>query len=229
MSAKYSNIRLSLKDKKKPVLCILAYWTADLSYRLFRYLDGDLFQIANNAADNEYLYLIFYVISDLLACLLLPIENKVQKAFHYEYSSTFKLLNMKNKLIFLGLFSLEVLARFSNFIFYKWFKFDRDDVSKKFSGDFIIFLNIGFTFIFYFIFYKDDFYRHKKCSTIFTMITFLFMLIFDIINMIFIKNYNLSNCFYYILITSIKGIAFPFVDTIARKMRLIIIHFLTFI
>ena len=50
------------------------------------------------------------------------------------------------------------------------------------------------------------------------MITFLFMLIFDIINMIFIKNYNLSNCFYYILITSIKGIAFPFVDTIAKKM-----------
>ena len=43
------------------------------------------------------------------------------------------------------------------------------------------------------------------------------MLIFDIINMIFIKNYNLSNCFYYILITSIKGIAFPFVDTMAKN------------
>ena len=140
------------------MISILAYWAADLSYRLFRYLDGDLFQIANNDADNEYLYLIFYVISDLLACLLLPIEKKVQKAFHYEYSSTFQILDMKNKLIFLGLFSLEVLARFSNYIFYKWLEFDRDDVSKKFFGDFIIFLNIGFRFIFYFIFNKDDFY-----------------------------------------------------------------------
>ena len=46
---------------------IIAYWVCELLFRLFMYIEWDYFQIVENDADNEYLYLLFLNIADLLS------------------------------------------------------------------------------------------------------------------------------------------------------------------
>ena len=46
---------------------IVAYWVCELFFRLFMYIEWDYFQIVKNDADNEYLYVLFLNISDLLS------------------------------------------------------------------------------------------------------------------------------------------------------------------
>ena len=46
---------------------IIAYWVCELLFRLFMYIEWDYFQIVENDADNEYLYILFLNIADLLS------------------------------------------------------------------------------------------------------------------------------------------------------------------
>ena len=46
---------------------IIAYWVCELSFRLFMYIEWDYSQIVENDADNEYYYVIFLNIADLLS------------------------------------------------------------------------------------------------------------------------------------------------------------------
>ena len=46
---------------------IIAYWVCELLFRLFMYIEWDYFQIVENDADNEYYYVIFLNIADLLS------------------------------------------------------------------------------------------------------------------------------------------------------------------
>ena len=45
---------------------IVAYLVCELSFRLFMYIEWDYSQIVENDADNEYYYVIFLNIADLL-------------------------------------------------------------------------------------------------------------------------------------------------------------------
>ena len=57
---------------------VIGYWVCEISFRLFMYLKWDLFQIAENDADNEYLYVIFLTLADLLS-LFVSIYQKIFK------------------------------------------------------------------------------------------------------------------------------------------------------
>ena len=53
-----SNSFITFKCKKS-FGYVIGYWVCELSFRLFMYLKWDLFQIAENDADNEYLFCLF--------------------------------------------------------------------------------------------------------------------------------------------------------------------------
>jgi len=46
---------------------IITYWLFEIGMRLAMYFKWDYFQITKNDYDNEYLYIIFLNISDLIA------------------------------------------------------------------------------------------------------------------------------------------------------------------
>ena len=61
---------------KKSFWFVFFYWIFELIYRLFSYFEWDFFQIVENDADNEYLYIIFLNLADLLSFFQMPCHNQ---------------------------------------------------------------------------------------------------------------------------------------------------------
>ena len=51
----------------KVIVMVIAYWIFEIALRLGMYFEWDYFQLIKNDSDNEYLYIIFLAISDILA------------------------------------------------------------------------------------------------------------------------------------------------------------------
>jgi hypothetical protein len=133
-----------------------------------------------NDSDNEYLYIIFLNISDLLSYLILiyeklrfrckkSIENENEINSNEENEVKNEYDNKINKdpiqkilwLAFIFIFDLS--ARFVKFIYHSIFDVDNEDLSEKFANDFLILLDILMRFILFVIFFfvKEDFGKHK--------------------------------------------------------------------
>ena len=198
---------------KKSFGYVVGYWIFELVFRLCMYQKWDFFQLSENDADNEYLYIIFLNISDLLSFLIILYHTKCQKKIQYQNK-----INEKRKYLkFFGLFILDLLARLSFYIFHKIFDIDNEEVSPKFARDVLIFIDIEMRFLFYILIINGDVYKHKIYSIIIILIIFILLILLDVINLNYIGKYNMSKCFYYILILLPRSFLFPFVDTIAKK------------
>ena len=60
---------------EKKFIYVIAYWVCEIAFRIAMYLRWDNFQLVLNDSDNEYLYIIFLNISDLLSYLVLIYEK----------------------------------------------------------------------------------------------------------------------------------------------------------
>ena len=146
---------------------VLGYWFFELGFRLFMYLKWDLFQITENDADNEYLYIIFLTIADLFSIFVL-IFQKIFKIVPNEsrYGNVVNQRTWKYFLMLFGLSIIDLLARFAYYIFHKSFDIDNEEVSQKLAHDVLIFIDIDFRFIFYICLINGNIYKHKICYII---------------------------------------------------------------
>ena len=58
---------ISFQIKIDVINYIIAYWVCEIFYRLFCDFNWDYYQLTENNADNEYLYIVFGNISDFLS------------------------------------------------------------------------------------------------------------------------------------------------------------------
>ena len=158
---------------------VIAYWICEIVFRLAMYFEWDHFQLTKNDSDNEYLYIIFLSISDILAIfpiLYFYIKHKIEKkeernnhninnqnlsmsminqSFNNDDQSIEDISNPTNrgtikKLLYLaGIFILDLLARSNYFIYHSIFTTDNEEVSQKFAHDFLILVDIIMRSIFY--------------------------------------------------------------------------------
>ena len=210
------NSLISFKCKKS-FYYVLGYWFFELSFRLFMYLKWDLFQITENDADNEYLYIIFLTIADLFSIFVL-IFQKIFKIVPTEsrYGNVVNQKTWKYYLMLFGLSIIDLLARFAYFIFHKSFDIDNEEVSQKLAHDVLIFIDIDFRFIFYICIINGNIYKHKICSIISIIIIFSLLIILDIVNLNFTGKYDIMNSFYFFLVLLMRAILFPLLDTLVK-------------
>ena len=195
---------------------VVGYWICEFSFRLFMYIDWDYFQIAKEDSNNEYLYLFFWDISDLLA--LFWLIKYIKKDKKIEYASKNKISPKIFILILVGLSCLDLFAKSLFYVFHKIFDLDNEKVSQKFARDFLIVVDIIFRIIFNLYRNKKDFFKHKIFAVVALIIIIIILIVLDIVDLNAAGNYKLSDCFNFILILSPRALIFPFVDTIAKKL-----------
>ena len=196
----------------------MAYWVFELGYRLFKYLKPDFFQIAEKDSDNEYLYVIFLTFADLLAFFGLFFHIKCKK--QAEYKNKINTKDKKTYFTFFGIFLLDLIARFSYFIFHKSFEISNEELSQKIAHDVIILIDIGFRFIFYLVIINGEVHRHKVCSAFSVIFIFLFLIILDFVNLDFKGKYDINSNLIYFGVLLPRAILFPFVDTVNKKLMI---------
>ena len=201
---------------------VIGYWIFELFFRLFSYLKWDFFQIVEDDAENEYFYIIFLTIADLLSFFILPCEYKCscKNLCYKECDYLVNKCEIKSIIKLFGLFLLDLLARSAYFIFHKIFDIDNEEVSQKFAHDVILLFDISLRIILYiFIFEKGRPGRHKVCSTSSLFISFGLLIFLDILNIIFQKKYDdWSKNLKFMGILVWRSFIFPIVDTIAKKL-----------
>ena len=195
---------------------VVGYWICEFSFRLFMYIDWDYFQIAEEDSNNEYLYIFFQNIADFLALFLLLKYIKRDKNKKVEYKNKHNRYPKIFVLILIGLFCLDLFARFLFYIFHKIFDLDNENVSQKFARDFLIVVDIIFRIIFNLFRNTKDLFKHKIFAIIALIIIIIILIILDIIDLNTTEKYKLSDCFNFILVLSPRVIIFPFLDTIAK-------------
>ena len=120
----------------------------------------------------------------------------------------------------IGIFSLDLLGRLSFFIAYKIIDVDNNVVSQKLSHDGTILVDTVFRIASYIIFninlnYTDN---HKVFSLVSILIILGILVIIDVIHMVVIEDYPLTNCLKYFGILIPRAILYPVIDTLTYKM-----------
>ena len=207
---------------EKSFWIVLGYWAFELVYRLILYLEWDYFQLTEDAADNEYLYIGLLVFSDLFSFFEL---------FRYEKEeicNIFKLIDPCNSnewkylLVFIGITCVDLISRSTFYISQKLMDVDNKLVSQKLSRDSINLIDILFRLLFFILFQINDSYtyRHK----VFSILSFLFLLtvlvIIDIIHLYVVDKYDILNSFKYFATLLIRSVFYPLLDTIINKLLL---------
>ena len=86
---------ISFKIKKKVIIYIIAYWVCEITFRLFCYFNWDYYQLTENNADNEYLYIILGNLSDFLSFFELFYERIRQKCLRDKEKKEEKIFEIK--------------------------------------------------------------------------------------------------------------------------------------
>ena len=232
----------------KVIVMVIAYWIFEIALRLGMYFEWDYFQLIKNDSDNEYLYIIFLAISDILAIfpkLYFYIKHKKEEIKernnirmnrenltmtmiihnnNIDEQSNKDVSNPTNRGLFTkllclaGIYFLDLLVRSNFFIYHSCFDTDNEEVSQKFAHDFLLLVDIIMRFIFYKIFYNLKFKRHHILSICIISIIFISLIIFDILNLNVTKKYILKICFIYIGVLTPRSILFPLIDTLCKKI-----------
>ena len=210
----------------KSLKYILFYWLLESAFRLFMYIRWDLYQLTENDADNEYLYIISLVLSDYLSYIfLLPCLESVD--FNPPISrknSEQEKLKLLKIVGFFGLPVFDFVSRSWFFLSYKLAITENAEVSQKLARDSIILIDTVFRIFFYIFFNRKDPNKqkaysenHKLCSIIFILIIFGLLLILDVIHMVVVEDFDALNCVRYFGFLLPRSIIYPFIDTIVEK------------
>ena len=204
---------------KKSFWFVFFYWIFELGYRLFSYFEWDFIQIVENDADNEYLYIIFLNLADLLSFFEMPCHNQCRNLCSDVKDNPVNRCDIKTVVKLFVIFLLDLLSRSTYFIFHKIFDIDNEEVSQKFAHDIIIVFDIFFRFLFYVCLFKGEPHKHKICSIISMIIIFISLISLDVVNINYQKTFNdWSKNLYFISILGLRAIIFPLVDTIVKKI-----------
>ena len=193
---------------------VILYWLCEFGFRLFMYIGWDFFQIAEKDSDNEYLYIFFLNIADLIGAVELVRKFKKKT----EYANKHTINPLPKFLILSALFILDLFARSLFYIFHRLFDIDNEEVSQKFLRDMIIIVDVLLRVLSNTYIIEKESAAHKIFPTISLLVIIVLLIIMDLINLFTTENYDISYCFLYIGILLPRSIIFPINDIIAKKL-----------
>ena len=211
----------------KSLIYVLIYWILDISTRLTMFYKMEYFQLSkDNPAENEFLFIIYPVISKLFSGFLIVYINCVANRKHGKNNKNKVKLIYKNpifnktkhyyfKLLFIT--SLEILSTSFYFIFFILIDANEREVSAKISKDIITLLDIIFRYIYSIFLLKIKIFKHHIFSIVSILIGFFLIVPFDICDIIFVDELNTVFTLIYIAVLSIKAIVYPLEDTFIKK------------
>ena len=211
----------------KNLIYVLIYWIINIFISLSIYFGyEDLFFISkNNTAQNEYIYIIYSVVSNLLSgFLILYIKFVMRSKSDVQKKEKTKLiyknpLNVKDKYYFfkLILISFIDLLHFScYFIFFLTDKATHEQVSIKTEKDIKTLLDIIIRYIFSIFYLKMKLYKHHKWSIYAIIFGFILIVPIDLYQLYFI-DINKEASLKYTAILSLRAFFFPFEHALLKK------------
>ena len=212
------------------LIYVLIYWLFNISLQLLiDYKYEELFRLSmENYAENEYIYAIFIIISNLMnGFLIIYVNCSTKKRSKVENTNNTKLiyrdpLKYRNRQFFLKLIlisSIELFNLLSYFIFFSLFRDAKnDEVAHKGEKDIISFFDIIMRYIFSIFILKTKVYKHHLWSIYAIIIGFILIVPFDIMQFISEKDKNTVYSFIFIGISSLRSIFYPLIDTLIKTI-----------
>ena len=213
------------------LIYIIIYWILEIFLRITMSYKPKYYTISNNPKDNEFMFIIFPVISKLFSGFIIlyvycvfrknsssaiinkneliyenPIDNKINKYFFL-------------KILFIT--CLELLSNCSYFIFFLIIDAEKEEVSHKSTKDVITLLDILVRYIFSICILKVRVFKHHMWSIYAMIFGFLLIVPFDICDIYYEekmhKIYSTSYVIVIFFLLAFKSVIYPLEDTYIKK------------
>ena len=213
------------------LIYIIIYWILEIVIRITMSYEPEYYTISNNPKDNEFMFIIFPVISKLFSGFIIlyvycvfrknsssaiinkneliyenPIDNKINKYFFL-------------KILFIT--CLELLSNCSYFIFFLIIDAEKEEVSHKSTKDVITLLDILVRYIFSICILKVRVFKHHMWSIYAMIFGFLLIVPFDICDIYYEekthKVYSTSYVIVIFFLLAFKSVIYPLEDTYIKK------------
>ena len=213
------------------LIYIIIYWILEIFIRITMSYEPEYYTISNNPKDNEFMFIIFPVISKLFSGFIIlyvycvfrknsssaiinkneliyenPIDNKINKYFFL-------------KILFIT--CLELLSNCSYFIFFLIIDAEKEEVSHKSTKDVITLLDILVRYIFSICILKVRVFKHHMWSIYAMIFGFLLIVPFDICDIYYEekmhKIYSTSYVIVIFFLLAFKSVIYPLEDTYIKK------------
>ena len=210
------------------LLYVLIYWILNIFLRLSIDLGfDDFYSISkNNASQNEYIFLVYTAISNVLSgFLVLYIKCAMKQESEVQKKNKIKLiyknpLNKRDKYFYLNLILISFidLLHFSCYcIFYWMVDTSNEEISTKTEKDIKTLLDIIIRYLLSIFVLKIKVYKHHIWSILAIIIGFVLIVPIDIVKIFVGNEKDKKDSFYYIGIMSLRALFFPLEHTLIKK------------
>lgn len=211
------------------LIYVLIYWFLNIFIRLCIYLNfDDFFSISKkSSAQNEYIYIIYLAISNLLSgFLILYVKLSMRRKTKTHNKDKTKLiyknpLKYRDKYFYLKLILISFLDLLHYSCYFIFFLIEKnatnEDISVKSEKDIKTLLDIIIRYIFSICILKTRVYKHHKWTIIAIIIGFLLVVPFDFVNIFLKININTKVTLKYISILSLRALFFPLEHTLIKQ------------
>ena len=213
------------------LIYIIIYWILEIFLRITMSYKPKYYTISNNPKDNEFMFIIFPVISKLFSGFIIlyvycvfrknsssAINNKNELIYENPFD------NKINKYFFLKILfitCLELLSNCSYFIFFLIIDAEKEEVSHKSTKDVITLLDILIRYIFSICILKVRVFKHHMWAIYAMIFGFLLIVPFDICDIYYEekmhKIYSTSYVIVIFFLLAFKSVIYPLEDTYIKK------------
>ena len=203
----------------KHLIYAIIFWILEITIDFVKAFRWDLFQMLENAVQNEYIILILAHIADLLSIFLVLYihcsfrkQNNIKKP-NNEFSLIYKdyeksqRKSLIKKMIIISI--IDYLDRCVYLIFYGITGADYNDVFHQLQRDVSYVIDIFMRYLFSIYILNIVVLKHRKVSLISIIIGFCILLPADIVLLKRDKNTKTGLSLVYTAIIALKGIFFP--------------------
>ena len=225
----------------KNLMYAIIFWGLEIIYRCFIYFQFTNFRIVTDYAINEYIYLIIFNTSDLLAgflALYINYSSKKKKIHNQDddtessmskITTAVEFVSVKEKYFTRKSFILKMIiiiflhysANLSSFIFFSIFKdATYENIFHKAKADIINHFDIIIRYIFSYLLLETKMFKHHKFSIIIILIGFVILAPTDFISMYLFSQgeINPKYTYIYIGVNLLRGVLYPLEDTLVKKI-----------
>ena len=210
------------------LIYVIIYWILNIFIRLSIYSHYDeFFAISQqNVSQNEYIFLVYTAISNVLSgFLVLYIKCAMKQESEVQKKNKIKLiykhpLNKRDKYFYLNLILISFidLLHFSCYcIFYWMVDTSNEEISTKTEKDIKTLLDIIIRYLLSIFVLKIKVYKHHIWSILAIIIGFVLIVPIDIVKIFVGNEKDKKDSFYYIGIMSLRALFFPLEHTLIKK------------
>ena len=217
----------------KNFIYVLVYWILEIIFHILMYYYKEWFEMTKDRVQNEYMFILFLNVADLLSVFLVLYSKysskKTQKENILVHSDTIRNLKLifKDTLIpkksfytkMIIISSLDYLSRSFYWIAYAITGVIGPEISHNVQKDSTITFDIIMRYIFSIFILKVKVYKHSIVSIATMIVGFIVLLVTDyLIDHITKNDIDMGKTFFFSGILLFRGISFPFEDTIVKGL-----------